>query len=217
MSDDLGTGPRDAIASLVLAARLDGHPICLDSGPLIDYLARQRPVTDLLDPLLLDPAVPVVISTITLAEVLGRPALAGDTAVVGAIRRALLALPAFRIVDLDQAHAVETALVRAGLASSCPTPRSLPPPTSPTRAPCWATTGSGAPSPSASPTTTSTTCSRCRHDPAVCRRRHARAGTPRSRGWCRRLRPRCVRPHAFPARELPQPRRVLPHLKALLP
>ena len=125
MSDDLGTGPRDAIASLVLAARLDGHPICLDSGPLIDYLARQRPVTDLLDPLLLDPAVPVVISTITLAEVLGRPALAGDTAVVGAIRRAVLALPAFRIVDLDQAHAVETALVRAGLASSCPTPRSL--------------------------------------------------------------------------------------------
>ncbi len=114
MSDDLGTGPRDAIASLVLAARLDGHPICLDSGPLIDYLARQRPVTDLLDPLLLDPAVPVVISTITLVEVLGRPALAGDTAVIGAIRRALLALPAFRIVDLDQAHAVETALVRAG-------------------------------------------------------------------------------------------------------
>ena len=112
MSPPLASGAQAYIAGLCRAAVGGGQPICLDSGPLIDYVALQEPVATLLRPLLEAPDVPVVISAISLAEVVGRPAMAGDTARVAAIHQALLALTGLTIVDFDQRHAVEAALVR---------------------------------------------------------------------------------------------------------
>ena len=113
MSDEAPDGARQYIDCLVIAARLGDQPLCLDSGPLIDYIVRQQPVTSLLEPILLSPGVSIVISTITLAEVITRPAIAADTARVQAIRSALLALPKLEIIGVTQAHAVEAAFVHA--------------------------------------------------------------------------------------------------------
>lgn len=101
------------LGRLMLGAILSGSPLCLDSGPLIDYIARNEPVTALLAPLMRDPRVPVVLSVVTLTEVVTRAASDGDGVRVEAIHRALLGTPGLRIVDLDQDHALATARVRA--------------------------------------------------------------------------------------------------------
>jgi predicted nucleic acid-binding protein len=88
------------------------QPICFDSAPLIDYVALQEPVATLLRPLLETADVPVVISAISLAEVVIRPAMAADHARVAAIHRALIAVPSLTIVEFDPRHAIEAALVR---------------------------------------------------------------------------------------------------------
>jgi predicted nucleic acid-binding protein len=79
---------------------------------LIDYFAGNDPVAALLEPPLRDPAVPVVVSTIALAELVTRPARNRDLALLNAIYASLLALPGLRVVDFDQDHAIETAHVR---------------------------------------------------------------------------------------------------------
>ena len=55
----------------------------------------------------------MVISAITLAEVVTRLAMQGDRARVNAVRTALAGLPSLSIIDFDQQHPVETAYVRA--------------------------------------------------------------------------------------------------------
>ncbi len=67
----------------------------------------------LLAPLVQSPAVTIVLSTVTLAELVVRPARAGDFARVRALHAALRGLPAVALVDFDQAHALEAAAVRA--------------------------------------------------------------------------------------------------------
>ena len=88
-------------------------PLSIDSAPLIDYFAGGEPISSLLDPLLQDPTIQVVVSTIALAELVTRPVTQGDQARVSDTRRALLRLPGLTLVDLDERHAIETAHVRA--------------------------------------------------------------------------------------------------------
>jgi PIN domain nuclease of toxin-antitoxin system len=86
--------------------------VCLDSGPLIDYIAQLDPVATLVAPLFERPDVPIVISTISLAEVVGRPAMAGDQDRVEAIHQGLRDLQNLTITSLDPRHAIEAAVVR---------------------------------------------------------------------------------------------------------
>jgi PIN domain nuclease of toxin-antitoxin system len=98
---------------LLHRAILADQPICLDSAVIIAVIAAKRPVTDVLRPLLRHPDLSVVISTISLAEAVVRPARDGDANRVTAIHRGLLTLPRMQIIDLDQRHAIEAAYVRA--------------------------------------------------------------------------------------------------------
>jgi predicted nucleic acid-binding protein len=113
MSGPPRSGPQRYLDRLFAEAVLSQRPLCLDSGPLIDFIAGQQPVAALLASGLRDPNVPKVISTVTLAEVVGRPASRGDQRRVRAIFQALAALPGATIVALDLDHALESALVRA--------------------------------------------------------------------------------------------------------
>ena len=80
---------------------------------MIAFITSDQPVASLVEPLLLAPRLSVVISAITLAEVVTRPAMQGDRARVNAVRTALAGLPSLSIIDFDQQHPVETAYVRA--------------------------------------------------------------------------------------------------------
>jgi PIN domain nuclease of toxin-antitoxin system len=104
---------RTTLARLTEAARRDRRPICLDSSVLIDFIADQDPVASLLEPILLTPSVPKIISAVTLAELLTRPAQQRDALRVRTVHGLLRSLPGLSIVALDQRHAVETAQVRA--------------------------------------------------------------------------------------------------------
>jgi predicted nucleic acid-binding protein len=106
-------GARGYIDRLIAVAILGGSPVCIDSAPLIDFAARNEPTSSLLRPLLRHHYAPIVISTITLAEVIARPTAEGNSRGVTDIHQTLLALPNMLIVDLDQQHALETAVVRA--------------------------------------------------------------------------------------------------------
>ena len=112
MSGLAPSGAQRILDGLTRQAALDLRPLSFDSGPLIDYIIRVEPVTSLLRSVLSNPSVSVVISAITLAEVVTRPASQGDLARVSIIHNGLLAIPHLRIADLDQPHAIETAIVR---------------------------------------------------------------------------------------------------------
>jgi len=101
------------LEGLALQARRDNRPICFDSAPLIDFLAGQQPTAGLVRPLLDDPSLQVVLSTVTLAEAVGRSAARQGRAGATTVRTALLALPGLTFVGFDDAHAIEAALVRA--------------------------------------------------------------------------------------------------------
>jgi len=92
------------------------HPICFDSAAMIALITRTEPVASLVRRLLRDIDVPIVISTITLAEIVVRPARQGDLTRVRNIHSSLAALANVAVIDLDPAHAIETAIVR-GLTS----------------------------------------------------------------------------------------------------
>jgi PIN domain nuclease of toxin-antitoxin system len=106
-------GARAYIAQLGNEARRTGRPITVDSGPLIDFLSDLEPVATLLDVLLRDASLNVVLSAITLSEILVQPAEHGSYVQVASVRDAVAFLPAARIVEFDQAQAIETAFVRA--------------------------------------------------------------------------------------------------------
>lgn len=113
MSNLPTAGADRCIAQLARAAADLDLPICFDSAPLIDYIADEQPTTALLEQLLLNADVPIVISTITLAEVVARPAALGDEPRVRAIHGAFLQTSRLRIVDFGDEHAPETVRVRA--------------------------------------------------------------------------------------------------------
>ncbi|MGH2558755.1 MAG: PIN domain-containing protein [Thermomicrobiales bacterium] len=113
MNAEASPGSQAYLAQLGAEARRTGRPIALDSGPLIDYLSDLEPVSSLLDVILRDPTVDVVLSAITLSEALVRPAQDGNYMQVASLRDAVTFLPAVVVVDFDQAHAIETAFVRA--------------------------------------------------------------------------------------------------------
>ena len=82
-------GARRLIAGLAAQAAATALPICLDSSALIDYVARQEPVFRSSRRLILAPDVPLVVSTISLTELVTRPARSGDLALVRALHAAL--------------------------------------------------------------------------------------------------------------------------------
>lgn len=100
----------DRIAGEALARR---RPVCLDSSALIAYLGGPSRVRELAARLIEQPGLVLVISTITVAEAVTRPATQGDQRHVAALRAALRSLPNLAIVPFDEPHAVETAFVRA--------------------------------------------------------------------------------------------------------
>lgn len=111
--DGVGHVAADFVRRLAARSIRSGRPLCFDSSALIDYFAGNDPIASLLRPLLKAPEVAVVVSTISLAELITRPAMANEQHRVDAIHAALLALPGSRIVGLDERHALETAFVRA--------------------------------------------------------------------------------------------------------
>jgi PIN domain nuclease of toxin-antitoxin system len=112
MRHPLSAGARQYVDAIAASARAQGRPICLDTAALIAYVAWEEPAAVIVEPLLSDSSLRVVISTLTLAEAVTRPAMSGDFVRVQAIHDALLALPGCLIVDVDQRHAIETAIVR---------------------------------------------------------------------------------------------------------
>lgn len=113
LNDDAGRIAADFIGQLAARSVSSGRPLCFDSSALIDYFAGNDPIASLLGPLLETSAVTVVVSTISLAELVTRSAKADDQEQVEAIYAALLALPGSRLVGLDERHAIEAAFVRA--------------------------------------------------------------------------------------------------------
>lgn len=98
-----------------LAARSgdDTQSICLDSSALISYLADDLPRADVVRFVLAYPAVRVLISTVSLAEAMVRPASSSDPGIVDRALQNLHAIPRLSILDFDQTYALEAAHVRA--------------------------------------------------------------------------------------------------------
>lgn len=88
-------------------------PICLDSSALIAYLQGDERHHVFVAPILEHPRVPVVISTISLCEVLVRPARGGDELRVRQVQAGLARLPLLRIIPFGNDHAHRAAFVRA--------------------------------------------------------------------------------------------------------
>lgn len=95
-----------------------GRPLCLDSSALIAYLANE-PHARHVAPLIEDLVTPLLISTITLAEVVVRRAARGRAqaeAVIAGVRQ----IPTLSIMTVDEAVALEAAVVRAETALLLP-------------------------------------------------------------------------------------------------
>jgi PIN domain nuclease of toxin-antitoxin system len=106
-------GARGFVESLVQNSVADHRPICLDSSAVIAYVTNAEPVAQLVARIIDDPIVLVVLSTVTLIEAVTRPAMQANRRRVDAIHAGLAGAPNLRIISLDQAHAIETAFVRA--------------------------------------------------------------------------------------------------------
>lgn len=88
------------------------RPICLDTSAIIEY-GNDGAIAALVNPLLDDVSIPLVYSTISIAEVLGRPARAGDMTGMKAIANALTSRRNTGVVPFDEQQAIEAAWVRA--------------------------------------------------------------------------------------------------------
>jgi PIN domain nuclease of toxin-antitoxin system len=120
VTDQPSTGARWYVERLAGEALAGAQPVCLDSTAVIGYVTTTERVAPLVARFIEDPDILVVISTITLAEVVTRPAMRRDTQRVEAIHAALQTFPALQIINFDQSHAVETAIVRAGTGLKLP-------------------------------------------------------------------------------------------------
>ena len=95
-----------------------GRPLCLDASALIAYLANE-PHARHVAPLIDDAACPVVISAATLAELLVHEARKGRAAAEH-LAGQLLQFPGMFVAPVDNAIAVEAAIVRAEHVLSLP-------------------------------------------------------------------------------------------------
>jgi predicted nucleic acid-binding protein len=109
-----GSGPAPLILTRLAreATRLS-RPVAFDTSALIAYLDDREPAASLLFRLFEDPDVAVVLSTISVAEVLTLPARHDDRAFFEEVYRAISGLPGLHIAPLDVRTATETARVRA--------------------------------------------------------------------------------------------------------
>ncbi len=89
------------------------HPIVLDTSALLEFFSGATPMASLVSVILENDAVPIVYSTVTLAEVLVRPSRLGDRDLVSAIKMGLEHRANTKIAVFDSEQAVETARVRA--------------------------------------------------------------------------------------------------------
>lgn len=87
MSSRLNDAASRAIEALIATAKARDRPIGLDTTALIAYIAWEVPVARLIEFLLTDPHLHVVLSTLTLAEAVTRPAMMHDLARVREIPR----------------------------------------------------------------------------------------------------------------------------------
>jgi PIN domain nuclease of toxin-antitoxin system len=105
---------------LIAACLLRNQPIAFDTQAVIGYVEDREPITALLAPLFERHDVPVVISAVTLAEVLVLPVRNDDLSLVATLRRSIAELPAIRVVAFDDEIAVETAIVRGRIGLPLP-------------------------------------------------------------------------------------------------
>lgn len=116
MTENLTPGTRLRLARET--ALQTGRPICLDSSSLIAYLTDE-PHARHVGPLIEDLVTPLLVSTVTLAEAAVRPARvsrAEAKTVTSGVRR----IPTLSIMGVDEAVALEAAVVRAETALLLP-------------------------------------------------------------------------------------------------
>jgi PIN domain nuclease of toxin-antitoxin system len=89
------------------------QPIVLDTSALLEFFSGASPIASLVSVILEDDAVPIVYSTVTISEVLVRPARLGNNDLVTSIKLGLEHRTNTRIVVFDGEQAIETARVRA--------------------------------------------------------------------------------------------------------
>ncbi len=89
------------------------QPIVLDTSALLEFFSGASAMSSLVSAILEDDAVPIVYSTVTISEVLVRPARLGDDDLVSAIKLGLEHRTNTKIVVFDGEQAIETARVRA--------------------------------------------------------------------------------------------------------
>lgn len=89
------------------------RPIGVDSSAVLEYLIDPGPLAHVVAPLFEDERVPILLSTITISEVLVRPARQNDRDYMNAIKRTLERRNRTLVIPFDGQQAIETALVRA--------------------------------------------------------------------------------------------------------
>ncbi len=99
-------------------ATQSGRPICLDSSALIAYLANEVHARHVA-PLIEDAQVPLLISTVTLAEATIQRAMRGRDLAQHLVE-GLQRFPGLTIMVVDEAVALEAAMVRAETRLSLP-------------------------------------------------------------------------------------------------
>lgn len=112
MGAGVGHAARRFVQDALTRAAGNNQPICLDSSALVAVLAGEPARAQLVRYILTDPDSEYIISTVSLAEVIVRPAAAGDQDSVDRILSDLSGLPRLTIADFTRAHALETAFVR---------------------------------------------------------------------------------------------------------
>jgi PIN domain nuclease of toxin-antitoxin system len=104
----------------VSTASRSRRPIVFDSSLIIDFVSGNAPFGSIVAGVLIQEHVPIVLSTVTIAEAVTRPARQGDAQRIESILNDLAILAHVTIVDLDQRHAIETAYVRAATGLKLP-------------------------------------------------------------------------------------------------
>lgn len=105
-------GERRSFRQLSERSIAEQRPICLDTSAIIEY-GNEGALATLVNPLLDDDSIPLVYSTISIAEVLVRPAQAQDVPGMKAIANALTSRRNTEVVPFDEQQAMEAAWVRA--------------------------------------------------------------------------------------------------------
>jgi predicted nucleic acid-binding protein len=100
------------VARLARDAARTGRPIAFDTQALIGFLEGREPVASLLRRLIADHEVRIAVSTVSIAEVLTRPAQTRNRSFLDKLLSTITNLPRLTVHALDDRAAVETAIVR---------------------------------------------------------------------------------------------------------